>query len=351
MSQAGPRIGVGIVGIGFGRAVHLPALRADPRCEVTAICASQPARAERIAAECGVPRSYGDWRAMIACPAVDAVTIAVPPALQPEVALAALAAGKPVFCEKPLAHSLEAAQQMASAAQASGLANLVDFEFPVTPQWNAARRLLHDGRIGPLRHVHVAWHVETYAIRHRLASWKTDVAGGGMLAAFVSHCLHYLEWFAGPLVRLSAHLHRQPDDPGSAETLAQLHLLFESGAAGSISASCNAPAGSGHRVEFYGEQGAIVLENSGRDYLTGFDLRCVTRDGERVPLPESEPISPQPGASYDGRVQAVAVLMRRFTDWIVDGAAAQPDFRDGLRVQTLIDAARRSQQCGEWVSV
>ena len=117
--------------------------------EVAAIAASTAERAERIARECGIPRAYGDWRGMLADRDLRAVTIAVPPALQPAIALAALDSGKHVFCEKPLAHSAAAAGEMAAAAKARNLANLVDFEFPAVGEFKAAKRLIDSGTIGP----------------------------------------------------------------------------------------------------------------------------------------------------------------------------------------------------------
>ncbi len=350
------QIGVGIVGIGFGRAVHLPALRLDPRFNVRAICASTLPRAGRIAEECGIPQAYGDWRELLAAPGIDAVTIAVPPPLQPALAVAALEAGKHVFCEKPLADTVAAAARMASTAAASRLANMVDFEFTMSPAWVAAKQALEAQHVGRLRSVHAHWHVETYAMQHRLDSWKTDASGGGALLSFASHSFHYLEWLAGPIRRLRAWLHRQPDEPGNADSMAQVQFEFLDGAAGSLTASSNSPFGSGHRLEIYGEGGALHLVNSTRDYLDGFTLHCVNRQGE-VPLqfadqPESTSLArAKDAAAKDGRIRAVAGLLRRFADAIEKGTAARPDFRDGLRVQRLLEASRDSQATGNWIDV
>jgi predicted dehydrogenase len=354
MLETDERIGVGIVGIGFGRAVHLPALRADPRVEVVAIAASTAERAEKVASECGITKAYGDWRQMVADPAIQAVTIAVPPHLQAEIALAALHARKHVFCEKPLADSDPKAAMLVNAALDAEVANLVDFEFPAVREWKATKQLLESDTIGTIRHVHVNWHVETYAMQKRLQSWKTNLPGGGMLMSFVSHCFHYLPWFVGQtIVRLRATLHRDAKDPGNADTINKIELYFSSGAYGrygaygTITASCNAPGGSGHRVEIYGDRGSIILENRTREYLDGFTVTCTTRDGP-VPV-ELEAELAEAGGSKDSRVRTVAVLIRRFVDWIESGVPAGPNFREGLRVQKLIDAARQSHAALEWI--
>src|SRR3954447_3713056 len=93
---------VGIVGTGFGRQVHLPAFRAHPNCEVVAVCASRLERAQDAAARHGIERAFGDWRELVAAD-LEAIALAVPPAVQFEIALAAVRAGKAIFCEKPLA--------------------------------------------------------------------------------------------------------------------------------------------------------------------------------------------------------------------------------------------------------
>ena len=188
-------------------------------------------------------------------------------------------------------------------------------------------------------------------MQHRLHSWKTDASGGGTLLSFASHSFHYLEWLAGPIRRLRAWLHRRPEEPGDADSMVQVQFELLDGGVGSLTASSNSPFGSGHRLEIYGEEGAIHLVNSTRDYLDGFTVRCVNRQGE-VPLvlaDRSE--SPSIAAAKDGRIRAVAGMLRRFGDSIEKGIPASPDFRDGLRVQFLLDQARESQATGNWMDV
>ena len=198
MATAAQRIGVGIVGIGFGRAVHLPALRLDFRFDVRAICASTLQRARRIADECGIPGAYGDWREMLAAAGMEAVTIAVPPPLQPAIALAALRTGKTCVLREAAGRYGGRRGTDGGNAAAGRLANMVDFEFLASPPGKPPKEALDARRVGPLRHIHAHWHVETYAMQHRLDSWKTDAAGGGTLLSFASHSFHYLDWLAGP---------------------------------------------------------------------------------------------------------------------------------------------------------
>ena len=342
-------IRVGLVGCNYGRMVHLPAFRADSRCEVAALAGTDAGRTAKLAREAGVPTSFDDWRALVDDNRVDAVVVATPPRLQPEIAIRALARGKPVFLEKPLAADVAGAAAMARQAAAGPHATMIDFEFPEIVAWRRAKTLLDGGEIGALRHIVVTWNVENAATRLRLDSWKTSrAAGGGVLGNFVCHCLHYLEWFGGPLTGLSTRLFGLPDRDRDEEYTAVLAFSFKSGASASLTMSCASYAGSGHRVELYGEDGAIMLINQELDYVRGFQLLHARRPGGLAPVPVEDPLD---ACFADGRVAPVARLASRFIDAIMTGAAAVPGVAEGYRVQQLMDAAQRSHDLRCWVDV
>ncbi len=341
-------IDVGVVGIGFGQAAHVPAFRMHPGCRVRAICATSLGRAQDVAERLEIPRAYGDWREMVSDPRIDAVSIATPPAIQTEVALRAIEAGKAVFAEKPLAATAEQAASMNAAARERGVAHMVDFGFPELPAWKLARQLLHQDKLGRLRHLGVSWQVETYASRKRLPSWKNVAAtGGGVLSSFVSHVFHNLEWLTGERVAaMSAHLAEGRIGVPDAETYVSLSIQMASGLPVSAVVSCHACHGGGHRWEIYGDDGAMVLENRRESYMTGFEAYLGTRDMsslERQAVPEE---AHPPGVK--GRVVAVSALLGRFLAWIADGQPRTPSFEQGVRTQHLLDAARQSHRSGRW---
>ncbi len=341
-------IRLGIVGANYGRTVQLPAFRADARCEVVALASSDAARTADLARAANVPRGYGDWRALVEDKAVDAVAIATMPALQAQVACAALALGKPVFAEKPMASTLTDARTMLKAAKASGKPTMIDFNFHQVLNWQRAKAMLDDGAIGKLRHVTVHWQVENRSIQTRMRNWKTLTDdGGGVLGNFVSHCFHYLEWFCGPIARLSARLAGLPGDD-TLQTTAAMALEFQTGQLASLSMSCASYLGSGHRLEFYGEDGTLVLNNSSTDYMRGFELLPAKRPATAVThIGVDDPTD----AQYpDGRIAPVSRLAKKFMDAIETGKSAQPDFAAGFRVQQLIDAAQRSHRDGKIIA-
>lgn len=342
-------IRLGIVGCNYGCTVQLPAFRADPRCEVIALAGSDQARTAERASAASVAKAFGDWRALVEDKDVEAVAIATPPSLQAQVALRALELGKPVFAEKPMASTLDEARAMLRQARLSRLPAMIDFNFHQVMSWQRAKTLLDAGAIGRLRHVAVHWHTENRAIQMRMRNWKTlSDDGGGVLGNFISHCFHYLEWFCGPVERLSAYLSGLPGEP-DLQTTAAMAFDFQSGAMASLSMSCASYLGSGHRIEFYGEDGALMLVNTGTDYMRGFELLLAKRAA-----PALEPIvvdDPADAQFPDGRIAPVSRLAKLFLDAIEGTGTAQPDFAAGYRVQQLIDAAQRSHRQGTMVDV
>jgi predicted dehydrogenase len=263
--------------------------------------------------------------------------------LQPQVALRAVQAGKAVFAEKPLADSADAAYELVQAARAGLIPFAIDFEFPELPAWRKAKALLESDAIGRLRHLSVTWHVETHATRMRLKTWRTDaVAGGGALGNFVSHSLHYMEDFCGTMRDMSANIFALPDAP-DIECGVELNGGFDNGASYALSMNAAAYLGSGHRLEFYGEDGTIVLENKTPDHARGFTLHHARRPATAL---EEVPITEEGQEFPDGRIAPVARLARRFLDAIENGGVMKPGILEAARVQMLLDAARFSKQIG-----
>ncbi len=339
------RLRAGLIGAGYGQRVIAPALLHTDRFEIANVAAGSPESASTMAAALDVAKHAGDWRDIVADADVDAVFIAVPPPLQPEIALAAIAAGKAVWCEKPLASELGSAARIKAAADDAQVPNMIDFIFPEVPAWARAKEMIDAGAVGTPRHIAVTWHVQTYANRHRIRSWKTRTAeGGGTLFNFVPHVFHYLEWLFGPIAEMSAALLGGADDTDGGDLHDVFALRFQAGASAAVSICTDAIHGEGHSLSCFGTEGALVLENKTADPVFGFQLRAGAAQAEQLQPVDLPPLV----GEGDGRVFAVARLAERFAEWIGAGQAARPDFGDGLRVQALLDAARRSHASRSW---
>ena len=201
------RLGVGLIGSGFMGKTHafgfsnatrvfsLPVTL--ERAMLADIDAEQAARA---AAALGFARSTGDWRRLVADAAVDIVAITTPNALHKAMALAVIAAGKHVYCEKPLAPTVDEAREMTFAAQAAGVTTAVGFNYLKNPLFKFARELIAAGEIGEIRAFN-GIHAEDYMTDAEIPwSWRLDPAGGGgALADLGSHIIATARYLIGPI--------------------------------------------------------------------------------------------------------------------------------------------------------
>ncbi len=342
----GELIKIGIVGIGYGQHVHLPAFGSDERCEVVAICASSRERARAVSARHGIARAFGDWREMVADPGIDAIAIAVPPAVQVGIVRAAAAARKHVFCEKPVALNVSEARAMLQAVDEARVVHAVDFIFPELAAWKLARQVVSGGELGALRQVNVTWRLETYAVRSNVDSWKLSTeSGGGTLNNFVSHCFYYLEWLFGAIQRIAVRL---APGGGAGDVRVDAWLDLAGNLPCTLSVAADAFLGPGHRLEVYGERGTLILENRTSDHAAGFQLMMGTRSSGSLAAVAAENLG---GSLRDGRQAATAAIAGRFLDAIATGQSATPNLEDGVRVQALIDAARAAHGTGAWRTI
>jgi predicted dehydrogenase len=318
-------IRVGVIGLGFGKQVHIPALRLDSRCKIEAVCSSNEARVKAAASELGIPKAYSRWQDLIADSNIDAITIATPPLLQGQILIEAIKAGKHVFCEKPLGLNSVRAYHLADEAERAGLANMIDFEFPDLTTWKAAWAQIKT--LGQIELAQVNWQVQASGYREKPPGWKVQPAlGGGTLRYLACHCLYYLEWLLGRIQSVRADIENGGE-------LVAAHFAMESGAFVDLCVGGNRPLANIHRVEIFGKKTNLCLENLTSDYMKGFVLRSPATGGVLAREPETD---------QDGRIMAIYGVMKKFLDWIETGQTESPSFRNGARVEALMEAIERS---------
>jgi predicted dehydrogenase len=180
---------VGVVGLGFAGTTHLDAFRALPGVEVVALAGQEPERLAELAASRGVPDTYPDWQDLVARDDLDVVSIGVPNALHAPIALAALAAGKHVFCEKPLATTGAEAQSMVDAAVAADRVLEVAYNHRRRADVAFLAAELAEHPIGRIYHARASW-LRRSGIPG-ITSWFTSkqTAGGGPMIDLGVHVL------------------------------------------------------------------------------------------------------------------------------------------------------------------
>ena len=365
-------IGVGILGGGYMGKAHAVAMSAvgavfdtglRPRLEM--VCARTPDSAERYRAAYGFARSTADWSELVSDPAVEAVVIASPQETHRAVAEAAFALGKPVFCEKPLGASLADSRAMVAAAEASGAANMVGFNYVRTPATQFARQLIAQGAIGD-----ITWfrgeHTEDFLSDPQApATWRTQGAPNGTMGDLAPHMINCALALIGPIASLSAEIETvHATRPGSAgpqqvtnDDQAQMMCRFENGAMGHLHFSRIATGRKmGYAYEVTGTRGAIRFDQEDQNTLwlyraegpeatRGF-VRILTGPAHPDYLPFCQ--GPGHGTGYQDQI---IIEARDFLRAIETGEPVWPTFRDGMEVNRVVAAAAASSSSRQWLSL
>ncbi len=369
-------IRMGVIGAGYMGKAHAIAyksaatifdLPAAPACEMIATTSAEGAAAK--AQALGFRRSTGDWRALVEDPEVEAVNISTPPATHLEMVLAALAAGKPVFCEKPLGMNAAESLRMAEAAEAAGVANLVGYNYIKHPASQLAREIIEAGEIGDILHVRATHNEDYLHDPDKPGDWRiTRDRGsvGGALSDVGCHVINAVLRLAGPIDSLVADLNivqgQRPDPAGGTrrvENPDQGHFLarFANGALGSVSFSRVAAGRKmGYAYEITGTRGAIAFDQERMGELYYFKSgEPAAREGfKRILIGPEHPdyvdfcLGTGHGLGYNDQI---VIEARDFVRAIATGEAVWPSFRDGYEVDRVVDAVLRSGDSGGWVAV
>ncbi len=331
---------IGIIGSGFGLYGLLPAFNSIPECEVVCICGKKTERLTGYCASIGLTNIYSDWQEMLESETIDALAIAVIPSAQYEIAKFAMQKGIHIFAEKPLTATLAQAVELMSLAEKYKIVTAVDFIFPEIPEWQKVKELL-DGKVyGELKHITVRWDFLSYDIKNSIASWKTDSSqGGGALAFYGSHTLYYIEYFCGAIDTVTSKFGYSTLSKNGAEVEVTLDITFANGVTGDVHVSCNTPDTNIHTLTFVCEQATLVLEST-EGVTEHFSLTAKTEQGNQSILcKDVNNIK----SEEDERVKTVRRLASRFIDGCQTKTQVTPSFREGVRVEELIEKIRKSE--------
>ena len=368
------RLRIGLIGSGFMGKAHAFGYATAARVfdlpfepELSCLADVDEASAARAAAALGFARASADWRALVADPEIDVVNITAPNALHKEMALAAIAAGKHVYCEKPLAPLAADARAMAEAAEARGVKTQVGFNYLCNPMLGLARDMITAGELGEIRGYR-GLHAEDYmADAAGPFSFRHEPAGGGALADIGSHALATAEFLmgpeAGPITRVLGDcvtvIGERPDGQGgqrrvAVDDIGRAFLRFANGATGSIEANWIATGRKmAHDFEIYGSRGALAFsqERFNELHFYATEDRRGRQGFRRIEAGPDHPpyglFCVAPGHQI-GFNDLKAIEVAGFIE-AVAGRRAEPfNFRDGLRIQTLVEAIQDSSRAGAW---
>jgi predicted dehydrogenase len=374
--MAEARIRVGVIGTGrIADFVHVPSLRVcGDLCEVAAVTSRDPAKARAFAERWAIPRVHTSWEALVGDPELDAVVICPPSDLNVAVASAAVAAGKHVLCEKPLALTYPAARGLAdAAARVPGRVHMVAFTFRFAAALRYLKRLVEEGHFGEIRHWRMSYFTDGQLDPGNPFTWRHQRArgGAGVIADMGSHMIDMARYLLGEIVAVSGatrgYVAERPlagggrgavETPDAGAWIAE----FGSGAFGTFDVS-RAVAGRGgtgrpqyQAVEIHGTAGAALYE-----LIRPFRLHVslgpamvrrqhwatvdVPADWAVYPGSPRNPRVDDPLVGYklDQGVAFVRAIRGETTDY--------PTFDDGAAVQRVVDAVDRAARERRWVEV
>ncbi|QNP69225.1 Gfo/Idh/MocA family oxidoreductase [Streptomyces roseirectus] len=377
---------VGMVGYAFMGAAHSQGWRTAGRVfdlpltpVLAAICGRDPDAVRAAADRHGWASAETDWRALIARDDIDLVDICTPGDSHAEIALAALAAGKHVLCEKPLANTVGEAEEMARAAEqaaARGQLAMVGFNYRRVPATSFARRLVADGRLGTLRHVRVTYLQDWLVDPQFPLTWRLrkELAGSGSLGDLGAHIVDLAQYLAGERIAgVSALMEtfvRERPLPGGATSGLSAGGASGAGATGAVTvddaALFTGRFASGALASFEatrfatGRKNALRIELNGERGSLWFDLERLNElwfhDGT---LPDSEagfrrilvtePDHPYLDAWWPpghglGYEHTFVHQARDLVHAIAELRPPEPSFADGLQVQRVLAAVEESAE-------
>lgn len=367
---------VGLIGSGFMGRAHALAYRAASAVfdlplepELACVADVDAAAAEAAADALGFASGTGDWRELVADPRIDLVDITTPNRWHAEMALAAIAAGKHVYCEKPLAPAAAEARQMVDAARAAGVKTMVGFNYLKNPVTALAKEIIDSGEIGEVFGF-AGHHYEDYMLDPAtlVSPWRLDPrSGDGVVADLGSHIVSLARHLVGPVESVSADRQTvvgerttstgRPMRVEVADQVAAM-LRFAGGAHGTVEASWVA---TGRKMalacEIRGSRGALAFDferlNELRLYTTD---QPVGREGFKLILagPAHRDFAnfvPAPGHQL-GFNDLKTIEVRDLVEGIAaPDAAPWPDFAEAWEIQRVIDAVVASDRRGGWVDV
>jgi predicted dehydrogenase len=301
-----------------------------------------PARLETFNIKHGIPNGFPSIDAAIAWGEFDAVANVTPDSIHHPTTLAAIAAGKHVFCEKPLATDYGKALEMTEAVEKAGLINMVNLSYRNVAQLQRAREIVLTGQIGAVKHVEASY-LQSWLVSKAWGDWRTESkwlwrlsrkhGSNGVLGDIGVHILDFASYGSGlDIGHVFARLQTFDKAPGNkigeydldANDSFTMAVDFTNGALGVIHSSRWA---TGHfnelRLRVYGEKGGVEVEHR--------------HDGSRLRVCLGE--NAETGTWEEMEVPPVPTNYERFVEAVRTGINGQPDFRHAANLQKVLDLA------------
>ncbi|HEV8606338.1 MAG TPA: Gfo/Idh/MocA family oxidoreductase [Tepidisphaeraceae bacterium] len=354
-------IGIGIIGSGgIALANHIPGFALCPDTKVVALCDASREALDRASKQTGITNLHTDYHDLLNRDDVQAVVIATPNYLHAPIALAAIALGKHVLCEKPIAMDYPESLQMLRAAQKANVRHMTAFTYRFVPAMRYMSHLVHSGAVGQPYHFR-ANRFQDWGNRN--LGWRQvkKLCATGEMGDMLSHRFDYGHLLLGPLARLVGYTRRfineRGGQPADVEDWVSVLADFKSGPTGNFESTKLATGrGEGGKSQDYceinGFEASLVyyLERPlelqiGKKGESGLKTISVPEQFLKVPDSPRDAHAGDPLVTfrYDQDFEFIRAISEKRPCW--------PSFLDGARVQAVIDSVLTSERTGKWVDV
>ena len=358
------KIGIGIIGTGFGRKTQIPAFAEIEKAEVVSVASGHLENAESAAKEFGIGHFTDDWRETVERNDVDLVCITTPPVTHKEMTLRSIELGKHILCEKPMAMNVSEAQEMTQRAKEKGILALIDHELRFVNGRQKAFKLLREDKIGKVIHAKYHFANSSRGDQTRPWSWWSDIkSGGGALGAIGSHVIDSFRWFLGTEIsevfcQLHTHVKERPDEKTgemkrvTTDDETMMILKFAEGdltqdATANVSISMVEAGKYRNSIEFFGTKGVLRIEDNGEI----FHAEIGKRDWNEIEVKMTE-VAPK--MSESGWSRGFVNFSQEIISVLLDGKIEiehAATFEDGWQVQKVLDSARESNESGCMIKI
>jgi predicted dehydrogenase len=374
-------IRIGLLGYGFIGKVHTLAYKLLPMMydpfpvdiKLVGVSAASQASVHKGLEQGGYAYGTTDWRELVERDDIDVIDCCTPNFLHKDMLIAAMRAGKHVYCDKPLALNLTEAQQIVAVARETGVKHQMTFNNRFVPAMMRAKQLVEEGLLGQVFSFRTAYLHAGYADPGRPMSWRLDVerSGGGALFDLGSHVLDLLRFLLGEYESVYAltetfiqerPLPGNPDQkqPVTVDDLTMMMARMANGALGTVEASRYATGTNDElRLEIHGSQGALRFNSMDPNWLYVYDQRepGAPIGGQRgfkaiETVQRYPPPAALPGPKFSiGWMRYHVACQYDFIRSLVEDRPPSPDFWDGLKVQEVMEAAYRSAHEKRWITL
>lgn len=373
---------IGLIGYGFMGRAH-----SNAYCQVNhffdlayrpvlqAACGRDAAAIHKFADQWGYRSVETDWRKLVERSDIDAIDICVPNNLHAEIAEAAAARGKMIFCEKPLAVDVHQGERMCQAVERAGVRNMVWYNYRRVPAVTLAKHLVASGRLGKIYHYRANflqdWTISEDLPQGGTGLWRLDIAaaGSGVTGDLLAHCIDTALWINGPIADVSAmtetfikqrkHNLTGRVEPVGIDDACAFLCHFANGSLGLFESTRYAR---GHKAlytfEINGQHASIRWDLHNLHRLEYFDHRdeSAVRGWRDVHVTDAGGDHPYmnhwwvPGLQI-GYEHSFIHQVADFLESLADNREAGPTFREALETQKVCEAVLRSAAQRQWVNV